>query len=210
NIQFDAVAGYSVGQYAALLAAGAYSFEEGLELVRVRSRAMDEIAKRFPSAMSAISGLRAATVEEYCQSAGPNKIWISNYSAPNHFTISGSVSAVEEVERLAREAKALKVVRLTVNGAWHSPLMKEAVKAVSLKIKTINWEPLQCFFIDNATGHEADLSREQDTLLAHLTKPVQWTESIQSLVELGFDTCLEAGPPSFISKLCGSIQDAWR
>ncbi|MCO6485205.1 MAG: ACP S-malonyltransferase [Saprospiraceae bacterium] len=189
----DAVAGHSLGEFSALTAAGALSFEDGLALVRERAMAMQEACERVPGTMAAILGLEDDVVEAAC--AAVNGVVVpANYNAPGQLVISGTTEAVEAaIERLTA-AGAKRAVLLAVGGAFHSPLMEPARQRLATAIQATGFRPPRCPVYQNVTGRpEQDPSAIQANLMAQLTAPVRWTQSIRQMVADGVTEFVESG-----------------
>lgn len=189
----DAVAGHSLGEFSALTAAGALSFEDGLALVRERAMAMQEACERVPGTMAAILGLEDEVVEEAC--AAVNGVVVpANYNAPGQLVISGTTEAVEAaIERLTASG-AKRAVLLAVGGAFHSPLMEPARQRLATAIQATGFRQPRCPVYQNVTGRpEKDPSSIQANLIAQLTAPVRWTQSIRQMVADGVTEFVESG-----------------
>ena len=197
----DYVAGHSLGEYSALVAAEALDFESGLRLVKRRGDLMQEAGDRQPGAMAAIMGLDDDTVVDLCARCSGTVV-AANFNAPGQLVISGEVPAVEEVSAAAGEAGAKKVVPLPVSAAFHSPLMEPA--AIELQ-ELLAQAPLSKAKIPVVTNVGASPVQEVDELRAQLcaqmTSPVRWTESMGCMTKLGVDSAIEVGPGSVLKGL---------
>ena len=197
----DCVAGHSLGEYSALVAAEALDFESGLRLVKRRGDLMQEAGDKQPGAMAAIMGLDDDTVVDLCQRCA-GTVAAANFNAPAQLVISGEKRAVEEVSVAAGESGAKKVVPLPVSAAFHSPLMESA--AIELK-ELLAEAPLSAPKIPVVTNVGASPVQEVDELRAQLgaqmTSPVRWTESMGCLKGLGVDRAVEVGPGSVLKGL---------
>ncbi len=204
-----AVAGHSMGEYSALVAAGALTYADGLRLVRERGRLMKAADEHSPGGMAALLGLDAAQVEELCRNVRETTggvVQVANDNCPGQVVISGEEAALEQAMAAATAAGARKVVRLAVSIAAHSPLMassaaalRQAIEATTIRMPTVpvignvNAEPLR------------DVAAIRDELTAQLTAAVRWTDSMRYLVGLGIDTVVELGPGDVLSALMKRI-----
>ncbi len=197
----DCVAGHSLGEYSALVAAEALDFESGLRLVKRRGDLMQEAGDKQPGAMAAIMGLDDDTVVDLCQRCA-GTVAAANFNAPAQLVISGEKRAVEEVSVAAGESGAKKVVPLPVSAAFHSPLMESA--AIELK-ELLAEAPLVAPKIPVVTNVGASPVQEVAELRAQLgaqmTSPVRWTASMGCLNDLGVDRAVEVGPGSVLKSL---------
>jgi len=198
-----AVAGHSLGEFAALVAAGALSFADASRVVLERSRAMAEACRAEPGAMSALVGLSVEEATEVCQIAGRGGVLVvANENGPKQTVVSGSAAAIELAETLARDRGA-RPVRLRVEGAFHSPLMRPALDAVRAAIAAAPMSgAAETNMIPNASGRpERRGPALRDLLTRQLLAPVRWDRSMRSLGEIGIDLLLEAGPGDVLAKL---------
>ena len=197
----DYVAGHSLGEYSALVAAEALDFESGLRLVKRRGDLMQEAGDQQPGAMAAIMGLDDEKVVDLCAECS-GIVAAANFNAPGQLVISGEKTAVEEVSAAAVAAGAKKVVPLPVSAAFHSPLMESAAIALKQLLAEV---PLSTPRIPVVTNVGAFPVREVDELRAQLgaqmTSPVRWTESMGCLNRLGVDRAIEVGPGSVLKGL---------
>ena len=203
------VAGHSLGEYSALVCAGALSFADGLRLVRERGRLMKKAGEQNPGGMAAILGLQREPLADLCQTAAASTgrpVGIANDNCPGQIVISGSEAALDAACRLAEEQGAKRVVRLPVSIASHSPLMagaaaefQAAVDAASIQAPTI---PVIGNTSARPLGGVEDIRAE---LVRQLTGPVCWTESIGFLLEQGVDTFAEIGPKDVLTGLMKRI-----
>lgn len=204
-----AVAGHSMGEYSALVAAKALKFPDALRLVRERGRLMKEAGSRNPGGMGAILGLEAAQVEQICTeacAATGGIVQMANDNCPGQIVISGDQPSLEHAMALAGEAGARKVVRLAVSIAAHSQLMAPAAEALRRALDTTAIEPPQTPVIGNVRARPLSSAEEiRWELAAQLTEPVRWTESMTYLVEQGVDTVVEIGPGDVLAKLMKRI-----
>jgi [acyl-carrier-protein] S-malonyltransferase len=204
------VAGHSMGEYSALVAADVMDFADALSLVRERGRLMEESGDKEPGGMAAVIGLDMATLEAVVHRARElGEIVLANMNSPLQTVISGEVGALLRAMDLAREAGARRVARLKISIASHSPLMQQAALQLSEKLAGINLRDPRIPVVANITGQvlqsAADIKRE---LGEQLCKPVQWTRSILEMKNLGGRTFLEIGPGSVLSGLIRRIDSS--
>lgn len=202
GLQPVAICGHSLGEFAALVAAGALSFPDAIEVVKERARAMAEACRAEPGAMSALVGLSAEEAAEVCTTAGRGDVLVvANENGPKQTVVSGSLAAIELAERLARDRGA-RPVRLRVEGAFHSPLMRPAMDAVRSTIARAPVHDSRVPVIPNASGEpERRGPVLRDLLARQLLAPVRWERSMRALGGLGVDIVVEAGPGDVLSKL---------
>ena len=202
----DAVAGHSVGEFAALVVAGAISFEDALRAVAVRANAMAEAGRERPGSMAAILGLGADRVESVCCGSVGGIVGIAAINAPQQIVISGEVSAVAAAGESARAAGARRVIVLDVSVAAHSPLMEPAgIELGHVLASTTMREPIVPF-VSCVGGTVKDDAAEIAALLCDaLTRPVLWVETVRALSALGADRFLEVGPGKVLTGLVRSI-----
>jgi len=199
-----AVAGHSLGEYPALVAAGALSAEQCLELVSLRGRLMDREASAHPGAMSAIMGLTPEQVAQLCADAG-GVLQPANYNTGSQTVITGAAEAVARANALAKERGA-KAIPLKVSGAWHSPLMAAAGRDMAAALAAVDFAPLACAIAPNLTGQPTlDAKQAKAALLDQLTSPVRWVQSVEALVATGVDVFVEAGPKNVLAGLIKKI-----
>lgn len=191
--QPEAVAGHSLGEFSALTAAGALSFEEGLRLVKERALAMQAACERTESTMAAIVGLDDEVVEQIC--AGISDVVVpANYNSPGQLVISGSLSGIEQAVTLLQEAGAKRALVLAVGGAFHSPLMEPARERLAKAIMEASFSAPSCPVYQNVhASPETDPDRIRENLIAQLTAPVKWTQTIQRMYGDGFTEFIEVG-----------------
>lgn len=197
-------AGHSVGEYAALVAAGALDFDDGLRLVEVRGRAMKAAGEAQPGGMAAILGLEDDAVEGIIRDIDPsgNNLAVANYNSPQQVVISGSRKEVDRATALAQERGASRVVPLSVSVAAHSPLMEEALEPLRIAIEETTFTKSAVPVIGNITGEallEPDEIKEELSL--QLVRTVQWTWTVQRILQNGVKTFLEIGPGRVLSGL---------
>jgi len=195
-----AVAGHSVGEYAALAAAGALSFSDCLKLISLRGRLMDRDAQANPGAMSAIMGATPETVAALCAQID-GQVQPANYNTPAQTVITGSTEAVAEAGALAKK-QGLKAIPLKVSGAWHSPLIAEAGKDMAAALAEVEFATPGCLHVPNTTGEPTnDPGVIKAELMKQLTAPVRWVQTIEALLAQGVDTFIEAGPKKVLAGL---------
>ncbi len=199
----DAVAGHSVGEYAALLAAGVFDFEVGLSLVSRRAQEMHRAGLAQPGAMAAVLGLTAAQVLEICadaQSAG--LVSPANFNGGGQVVISGSPDWVAKASEMAKIAGAKRVLPLNVSGAFHSALMAPAAEAMEYALRDAVLHPAQVPVVANLTaGYETEPDEIRANLAAQIDHPVRWEESVLRLVADGFDVFVEVGSGTVLAGL---------
>src|SRR5829696_2771538 len=197
------VAGHSLGEFSALVAAGALSFEAGLLLVARRAEAMQRAADARPGSMSSVLGLSAEGVEMAVEATAQGQVLaVANDNAPGNVVVSGEWSALERLPAAAKELGAKRVVPLNVGGAFHSPLMAPAVEVFEPHLAAAPLRDPSIPVIANATAEPVTSAEELRELLARqLTGRVRWTESVRRMAALGVDTFIEVGPGTVLSGL---------
>ncbi|MFA7687761.1 MAG: ACP S-malonyltransferase [Moheibacter sp.] len=205
NFQPDMVAGHSLGEISALVANETLDFESGLKLVYKRALAMQKACEMNPSTMAAILGLEDAIVEEVC--AGIEGIVVpANYNCPGQLVISGEIPAVEKACEKLKEAGAKRALVLPVGGAFHSPLMKPAEEELAEAIRHTAFKMPVCPVYQNVTTTAVtDPEEIQKNLIAQLTAPVKWTQSVQNMVKDGAAEFIEVGPGNTLQGLIRKI-----
>lgn len=202
----DMVAGHSLGEFSALVANGVLTFEDGLKLVSQRALAMQEACEINPSTMAAILGLEDDKVEEIC-SAIENEIVVpANYNCPGQLVISGSNKGIEMACEKMKEAGAKRALPLPVGGAFHSPLMepaREKLKAAILETEFSN--PICPIYQNVSTTAVTEIDEIKSNLIAQLTAPVKWTQSVQNMVKDGASEFVECGPGKVLQGLVKKI-----
>lgn len=201
----DMVAGHSLGEFSALVANRALSFEDGLRLVAARANAMQKACEANPSTMAAILGLDDSKVEEIC--AGIDEVVVAaNYNCPGQLVISGSNKGIEIACEKMKEAGAKRALPLPVGGAFHSPLMEPARQELEQAILNTKFEKPICPVYQNATALPAtDIEVIKQNLVAQLTAPVRWTQSVQKMVADGATEFIESGPGKVLQGLVKKI-----
>ncbi|MBK5195486.1 MAG: ACP S-malonyltransferase [Proteiniphilum sp.] len=201
----DMTAGHSLGEFSALVAAGALSFEDGLKLVYKRALAMQKACEANPSTMAAILGLPDEKVEEIC-AAIDDVVVPANYNCPGQIVISGSISGVEKACELMKDAGAKRALPLKVGGAFHSPLMEPARVELMAAIEATEILAPQCPVYQNVTTvGETNPATIKRNLIAQLTSPVKWTHSVENMIADGATEFVELGPGSVLQGLVTKI-----
>jgi [acyl-carrier-protein] S-malonyltransferase len=206
----DYVAGHSLGEYTAAVASGALSFEDGVRLVALRGRLMNEAQTERPGTMAAIIGLPIEQVEELCGMASDAGVVApANLNTPAQIVVSGEVAGVERAMELADEAGAAKVVRLQVGAAFHSELMKPAQAKMAEAMGDVAWSDPQVPMASNASGGLVTTADEvREALIAQIASPVRWVDCVRTLVDAGVGTFLELGPGRVLGGLVRQIVGA--
>ncbi len=204
----EAAAGLSLGEYTALVFAGAIEFDAGLRLVAIRGEAMQEAADATPSGMVSILGLERAQVEELCERARQGEILqIANFLCPGNIVISGTNSACERAAEMAASAGAMKAVPLAVAGAFHTPIMNSAVERLRAALAETRIARPAIPVISNvdAAAHD-DPDEIRDILVRQVVAPVRWEESMRKLLADGYDQFYEVGPGRVLRGLLKRIE----
>ncbi len=201
----DMVAGHSLGEFSALVAAGALSFEDGLKLVSQRADAMQRACELNPSTMAAILNLEDNVVEDIC--AGIDGVVVAaNYNCPGQLVISGSIEAVTEACEQMKAAGAKRALILPVGGAFHSPLMEPAREELAKAIENTTFSTPTCPIYQNVNAQpSSDVETIKANLIAQLTAPVRWTQSVQNMVADGATKFVECGPGKVLQGLVRKI-----
>lgn len=208
KMEASMMAGHSLGEFSALVVAGALSFEDGLRLVAARANAMQKACEANPGMMAAIIGLPDEKVEEVCQevSDGGKTVVPANYNCPGQLVISGENEGIMEACDKLKAAGAKRALPLKVGGAFHSPLMQPAKDELQAAIERMTFSDPKCPVYQNVDGkaHEdaADIKRN---LIAQLTSPVRWTLSVQNMIAAGADDFTECGPGKALQGMIGRI-----
>jgi [acyl-carrier-protein] S-malonyltransferase len=203
GIEPDFVVGHSVGEFAALAAAGAMTVEEALELVRERGIAMAEAAARHPGSMAAILGLEDEVVETLCRKI--LGVWPANYNCPGQIVVSGENDAVDECCERAQEEGARRAVKLKVSGAFHSPLVARAADRLRPAIEKVKFQEPVAPFMSPVTARIESAQRMGPLLVDQLTAPVRFTQAASELMREGVRTFVEVGPGNVLSGLVKRI-----
>ena len=204
----DMVAGHSLGEFSALVASGALSFEDGLKLVAARANAMQKACEANPGTMAAIIGLLDEKVEEVCAlvSTDNNIVVAANYNCPGQLVISGNIDAVNKACEKMKEAGAKRALPLKVGGAFHSPLMQPAKDELQAAIEKTTFKMPKCPVYQNvdAKAH-TDAAEIKSNLIAQLTSSVRWTASVQAMIAAGANDFTECGPGTALQGMIGRI-----
>ena len=204
----DMVAGHSLGEFSALVAAGALSFEDGLKLVYARAMAMQKACEVAPGTMAAIIGLPDEKVEEICQEVSKEgKVVIpANYNCPGQLVISGDKEGIEEACEKLKAAGAKRALPLKVGGAFHSPLMQPAKDELQKAIEATTVNTPQCPVYQNVDGKPyTDAAKIKANLIAQLTSSVRWTTTVQNMIADGATDFTECGPGKALQGMIGRI-----
>jgi len=205
RFQPEMVAGHSLGEFSALVASGVLSFEEGLQLVTERALAMQSACNEAPGTMAAILGLEDEKVAAICE-ATPGIVVAANYNCPGQLVISGAVEAVEKACETFKEAGARRALLLPVGGAFHSPLMEPAKTRLAKAIENTTFSTPSCAVYQNVTAKGTVNPEEIKThLVAQLTAPVKWTQSVQQMIADGALHFTEVGPGKVLQGLIKKI-----
>ena len=205
-IQPDMVAGHSLGEYSALVASGCLSYEDALLLVSKRAHAMQKACEAQESTMAAVLGLPDEKVDEICQRVQGHSVVAANFNCPGQVVISGTIEGVEQACVLLKEAGAKRALRLQVGGAFHSPLMQPAADELNEAILNTEFHTPHCPVYQNVNAYpqtEPDAIRQN--LLAQLTAPVRWTQTIKNIVLDGATEFYEFGPGDVLKGLIKKI-----
>lgn len=201
GIEPDATAGHSLGEFSALVAAGALSFEDGLRLVAKRAEAMQKACEMQPGTMAAIIGLDDKTIEDVCAEID-GIVVAANYNCPGQLVISGSLEAVNAACEKLKEAGARRALVLPVGGAFHSPLMEPARKELEQAIAEAPFRTPKCPIYQNVDAKpHTDPEEIKRNLIAQLTAPVRWTYIVRNMIADGFADFTELGPGSVLQGL---------
>ena len=203
------VAGHSLGEFSALTAAGALSFEDGLKLVYARAMAMQKACEAQPSTMAAIIALPDEKVEEVCAEVskqGKGVVVPANYNCPGQLVISGNVEAIEEACEQLKAAGAKRALVLKVGGAFHSPLMQPAKDELQAAIEATEIKMPKCPVYQNVDAKpHTDPAEIKANLIAQLTSSVRWTQSVQNMIADGADDFTECGPGKALQGMISKI-----
>ncbi len=201
----DMVAGHSLGEFSALVAAGTMSFEDGLRLVSIRAQAMQKACEATQGLMAAVISLTADKVEEICNSC-KGIVVAANYNCEQQIVISGEKDAVENACIEMKKAGARRALPLQVSGAFHSPLMEPAREELAMAIEQAEFKIPICPIYQNVTAKaEVNPDMIKSNLLAQLTSPVKWTQSVRSMLADGANHFIELGPGAVLQGLIGKI-----
>ena len=205
SFQPEMVAGHSLGEISALVAADVLSFEDGLQLVSKRASAMQKACEIMPSTMAAVLGLEDQIVEQTCE-AVDGVVVAANYNCPGQLVISGEVSAIQKACELLTEKGARRALVLPVGGAFHSPMMEPAREELAAAIKETQFNEPSCPVYQNVPASAVTSATEiKENLILQLTAPVKWTQSIQAMVADGGTEFIEVGPGKVLQGLMRKI-----
>ena len=202
------VAGHSLGELSALVAAGALSFEDGVKLVSARAIAMQKACEAAPGTMAAVIGLPDEKIEEICAevSTDGNIVVAANYNCPGQLVISGNVDAINAACEKLKAAGAKRALPLKVGGAFHSPLMQPAKEELEKAIKATTFSEPKCPVYQNVDAQpHTDPAEIQANLIAQLTSSVRWTASVQNMIKAGANDFTECGPGKALQGMIGRI-----
>ena len=205
EFQPDMVAGHSLGEFSALVTAGALSFEEGLKLVSKRAMAMQKACEARPSTMAAVLALPDEKVEELCAEVD-DVVAPANYNCPGQVVISGTIEGIDAACEKMLAAGAKRALKLKVGGAFHSPLMQPAQEELAEAIAAAEFKTPRCPIYQNVDGKpHTDPAEIKENLIKQLTAPVRWTYDVQAMIEDGADEFIELGPGSVLQGLVKKI-----
>lgn len=202
----EMVAGHSLGEFSALVAAGAMTFEDGLKLVYARAMAMQKACEAEPSTMAAVLGLSDEDVEEVCDSIKDAVVVPANYNCPGQLVISGSFDGIDKACELLKEKGAKRALKLPVGGAFHSPLMQPASEELKSAIENTTFSVPVCPVYQNVNAYpQTDPEQIKQNLIAQLTAPVRWTQTVKNMVTDGATKFFELGPGDVLKGLVKKI-----
>ena len=205
NFKPDMVAGHSLGEFSALVANNTLNFEDGLKLVSARAQAMQKACDNNPGAMAAVLALEDTTVENVCKEI-EGVVVAANYNCPGQLVISGEINAIDLACKKLKEQGARRALVLPVGGAFHSPLMEEAKKELENAISNTTFSNPICPIYQNVTSFAvSDQMKIKENLIAQLTSPVKWTQSIQKMIVDGATNFIELGPGKVLQGLARKI-----
>ena len=203
----EGAAGLSLGEYTALAFAGSFDFETGLKIVRRRGEVMQAAAVATPSGMTSVLGLDEAKVDELCEKVAPHgRLWKANMLGPGNIVVSGELAALAQVEAVATELGAGRVISLAVAGAFHSPLMHPADEQLAEVLAAADLKPPRIPVYSNVDAETHDRPDDlRKTLVAQVIRGVRWDDSIRRMLADGFDTFYEVGPGRVLTGLLKRI-----
>ena len=202
------VAGHSLGEFSALVAAGSLSFSDGLKLVYQRALAMQNACEINPSTMAAVLALTDEKIEEICSSITNEVVVAANYNCPGQVVISGSFAGIELASQKLKEAGAKRVLPLQVGGAFHSSLMEPAREQLAKAIENVEMKPPICPIYQNVNAKPSQkVSEIKANLISQLTAPVRWTQSVQNMIVDGATIFIECGPGNVLQGLVKKINN---
>lgn len=202
----DYVAGHSLGEFSALVANNALSFEDGLKLVSQRAQAMQKACEIKPSTMAAVLGLEDSVVEEVCDQV-EGVVVAANYNCPGQLVVSGEVDAVHAACERLKEAGAKRALVLPVGGAFHSPLMEPAREELANAIEaTVFSEPICPIYQNVDAQAHSDIVEIKNNLILQLTSPVKWTQIVKNMINMGVTSFTECGPGKVLQGLVKKVE----
>ena len=205
GVEPAAVAGHSLGEFSALVVAGALSFEDGLQLVAKRAMAMQRCCENQPGGMAAILGLEDEVIEQVCQGVD-GVVVAANYNCPGQLVISGADEAVDAACVKLKEAGARRALRLPVGGAFHSPLMEAARAELEQAISEVEFHTPVCPIYQNVDAQpQSEPEAIKANLIAQLTAPVRWTQIAKNMIADGFDNFVELGPGAVLQGMIKKV-----
>tara|TARA_B110000503_G_scaffold142897_1_gene241532 strand:- start:9834 stop:10718 length:885 start_codon:yes stop_codon:yes gene_type:complete len=205
DFQPDMAAGHSLGEFSALVACGAMSFEDGLSLVAKRANAMQKACEAEPSTMAAVLGMEDADVERIC-AAIDEVVVAANYNCPGQLVISGSIAGIDKACEKLTEAGAKRAIKLPVGGAFHSPLMEPARAELEAAIKDTEIKSPICPIYQNVVAKGVTSPSEiKENLIAQLTDAVRWTQTMNQMIEDGAEHLVEVGPGNVLQGLIKKV-----
>ena len=205
NFKPDMVAGHSLGEFSALVANNALNFEDGLKLVSARAQAMQKACDNNPGTMAAVLALENSVVENICEET-EGVVVAANYNCPGQLVISGEIKAIDLACEKLKEQGARRALVLPVGGAFHSPLMEEAKQELENAINNTTFNKPLCPIYQNVTSFAvSDQMKIKENLIAQLTSPVKWTQSIQKMAADGATNFIELGPGKVLQGLARKI-----
>ncbi len=202
----DMVAGHSLGEFSALVAAQALSFEDGLRLVSKRAMAMQKACELEPSTMAAIIGLSDDIVDEVCDSITDHVVVAANFNCPGQIVISGTVEGIDKACAILTEKGAKRALKLSVGGAFHSPLMQPAAEELRAAIMGTNFQTPKCPIYQNVNAYpQVEPDKIRENLVAQLTAPVRWTQTVKNMIADGATEFYELGPGDVLKGLIRKV-----
>ena len=205
GVKPDGVAGHSLGEFSALVVAGALSFEDGLRLVAKRAMAMQKCCENQPGGMAAILGLEDETIEQVCEGVD-GVVVAANYNCPGQLVISGADEAVDAACVKLKEAGARRALRLPVGGAFHSPLMEAARAELEQAISEVEFHTPVCPIYQNVDAQpQSEPEVIKANIIAQLTAPVRWTQIAKNMIADGYDNFVELGPGAVLQGLIKKV-----
>ncbi|KAB2827249.1 MAG: ACP S-malonyltransferase [Paludibacter sp.] len=202
----DMVAGHSLGEFSALVAAKALSFEDGLVLVSKRAMAMQKACESEPSTMAAVLGLSDEDVEEVCDAIKDEVVVPANYNCPGQLVISGSIAGIDKACEALKARGAKRALKLPVGGAFHSPLMQPAAEELKAAIDSTAISAPVCPVYQNVNAYpQTDPASIKANLIAQLTAPVRWTQTVKNMITDGASEFIELGPGDVLKGLVKKV-----